>query len=396
MPSFGLSFLSRESLRQARRFMNADQSGVRDEIGFLLVHQRYADRFFPGTSVLHTRLRYVLFIPWLYDDARRNRKRGMRAKDRIVAGELDLTSRLLGGDGVIGGRTYPKPSDQPPNFVYWTALQHWGLLREHPQGGQWSRAQVERLLDQPVAPNLRDEDEQPLADAAWPFAAPNPSDDWRSGQKLSFKLSQPEKTFLAVRLRSTISNGVEGKPSLLSLLVGRRLTADHAWSREICALARHERDALERAGQAAALAAIGRAIYAAQVETLKSKRDKRSCSDLHRSALANIVKDWGAQARELDWALFEDDMNGLPPLVGTALRATLEWVRCSSRDPMELEIPFRDAEEARKGRRARLSLTFGGVERRLEWKNDEHPVAEPLHYRWGNVRRLLKDLEGVR
>ena len=24
-----------------------------------------ADRFFPGTSVLHTRLRYALFVPWL-------------------------------------------------------------------------------------------------------------------------------------------------------------------------------------------------------------------------------------------------------------------------------------------------------------------------------------------
>ena len=55
-------------MRDARKFMAADQQGVRDEIGFLTVHQRYADRFFPGTSVLHTRLRYVLFVPWLYRD----------------------------------------------------------------------------------------------------------------------------------------------------------------------------------------------------------------------------------------------------------------------------------------------------------------------------------------
>ena len=44
---------------------NGEQD-TRDEIGFLLIHQGFADRFFPGTSVLHTRIRYVLFIPWLY------------------------------------------------------------------------------------------------------------------------------------------------------------------------------------------------------------------------------------------------------------------------------------------------------------------------------------------
>jgi hypothetical protein len=66
--SFGMTYLSPDAMRDARKFMSADQKGVRDEIGFLIVHQRYADRFFPGTSVLHTRLRYVLFVPWLYRD----------------------------------------------------------------------------------------------------------------------------------------------------------------------------------------------------------------------------------------------------------------------------------------------------------------------------------------
>ncbi|KAB0678465.1 hypothetical protein F6X38_15635 [Aureimonas leprariae] len=53
MSSFGLTFLSRAALRQAERAMLGGSAGVRDEVGFLLVHQRYADRFFPGTSVLH-------------------------------------------------------------------------------------------------------------------------------------------------------------------------------------------------------------------------------------------------------------------------------------------------------------------------------------------------------
>ena len=56
--------LSREEMRQAERLASGEQD-TRDEIGFLLIHQGFADRFFPGTSVLHTRVRYALFVPWL-------------------------------------------------------------------------------------------------------------------------------------------------------------------------------------------------------------------------------------------------------------------------------------------------------------------------------------------
>ncbi|WP_207385121.1 DUF6361 family protein [Achromobacter xylosoxidans] len=70
MSSFGFTFLSRKALGQAEQMMFGGAAGVRDEVGFLIVHQRYADHFFPGTSVLHTRLRYALLIPWLYQSLR--------------------------------------------------------------------------------------------------------------------------------------------------------------------------------------------------------------------------------------------------------------------------------------------------------------------------------------
>jgi hypothetical protein len=51
MAEFGWTYLSRKSLRQAEDQLSGDTQGVRDEIGFLLIHQHYADRFFPGTSI---------------------------------------------------------------------------------------------------------------------------------------------------------------------------------------------------------------------------------------------------------------------------------------------------------------------------------------------------------
>ncbi len=398
MPSFGISYLSKQALRDARRFMDADQKGVRDEIGFLIVHQRYADRFFPGTSVLHTRLRYALFVPWLYEDVREARQGGLKPAERLARAELRLTGRLIGEAGVIGGLVYPKPIDQPPSYVYWTALQKWGLLGERPGGGSWSRAQVNRLLA--IAPKsmLADDDDQPLDRQPWPFTAcPPRSADWADDGKLSFKLGKDEGRGLARFLRAVDSPAFPGEPSLLSRLVGKPLgSAEHAWDETVLELAGPERPALLRAGQAAALSAVGRAIYAAQVEALKETLDRRRCSDVHRAALPGVVADWGAHAAALDWAAFEEDMQSFSTPVREALAATLDWIRCGSSDPLELEPAYRRAEEYRKQRRARLARTHDGVERRLEWSNEEHGAAEPLHYRWRNVKRLLADLEGVR
>ena len=55
-PGLGWVLLSRDALKRAETQLKENAQGVLDEIGFLALHRAYADRFFPGTSVLHTRL----------------------------------------------------------------------------------------------------------------------------------------------------------------------------------------------------------------------------------------------------------------------------------------------------------------------------------------------------
>ena len=74
-PTLGWTMLSRAEMRQVERSLANSDQDTRDEIGFLLIHQGFADRFFPGTSVLHTRVRYALFVPWLYQRAAFSRRR---------------------------------------------------------------------------------------------------------------------------------------------------------------------------------------------------------------------------------------------------------------------------------------------------------------------------------
>ena len=124
--------LSREEMRQVERSLANSEQDTRDEIGFLLIHQGFADRFFPGTSVLHTRVRYVLFLPWLYLQAASSRRRGTDLDTAIRRHLIQLAFRLkqFGQEptGVIGGDKLGQLTSQPPDRVYWTALRGWGLL----------------------------------------------------------------------------------------------------------------------------------------------------------------------------------------------------------------------------------------------------------------------------
>jgi len=121
----GWIHFSRDALRRAEARLKAEQEGVRDEIGFLLLHQAYADRFFPGTSVLQTRLRYIFFVPWLYLDLMRS-FRGGDFERELIQKEIELTERLKHiNDGVIAAA--PTRTNVTTGLdVYWTALGHGG------------------------------------------------------------------------------------------------------------------------------------------------------------------------------------------------------------------------------------------------------------------------------
>ncbi len=151
-----------DALAKAKAQMDEESMGVRDEIGFLTIHQRYADRFFPGTSVLHTRARYALFVPWHFGDLAGltgpAAQRALQERERVLAGRL----RDAGEAQVIGSRIFPKPSSQPPSTVYWNALASWGILRPRPDGRTVSRAQAHRLLK--AAGGATDDDKQNAED----------------------------------------------------------------------------------------------------------------------------------------------------------------------------------------------------------------------------------------
>src|SRR5262245_6179884 len=128
--AFGWTQIARSDVAKAAELLKSGERGVRDEIGFLTLHQGFADRFFPGTSVLQTRLRYALFVPWQIQDLEDHpRIGGVPAEERLKRAERNLVIRLRGADhGVIGLRSERYEPAQPPSTIYWTALRLWGIL----------------------------------------------------------------------------------------------------------------------------------------------------------------------------------------------------------------------------------------------------------------------------
>ena len=86
------------------------EDGTVDELGIGSIRDTIADALYPGTSVLHSRARYFLFIPWLLAHAA-NEAGPSDGTARLRTLEARLIESLLAGgetDGVIGRQARAK------------------------------------------------------------------------------------------------------------------------------------------------------------------------------------------------------------------------------------------------------------------------------------------------
>ena len=399
----GWVLLSREAVARAEEALASNEKGVRDEVGFLALHQGFADRFFPGTSVLHTRLRYVLFVPWLMEkvaaDAATDIARRFSAAETALAGQLKAGSDP---GGIIGGRVWPRETAQPPSMAYWRALGSWGILRQQSDGSLPSRTQTLRRLARRSArlkSRLTDDDGGALDDdTSSPFVSlPQAPEALRvRGESLDFALLPKERRFLHRHLLG-VRRPDTTRRSLLARLTEAAVgpAAENLWVAEIAAVAGSEdRSALVTARKAAALAGIGRGVYAALVELARAN-DRLPESTIHQDHLEEMMELYGHDASDIDLDALNDLLPNLPKDLSDVLAETKDWVAVGEPDPSALSETYCKAEHRRKGLRARLSDTVAGRQRRAEWDPKEHHPAEPLHYRWPNVRRLLTDLQAT-
>lgn len=101
----------------------------RDELGLGGIRDSFADQLFPGTSTIQTRLRYMLFVPWIYISLERQRLKGEKfareadRRERELIRTLQAAKDNFGVIGAVAGTGLKRL----PSSIYWGGLGSWGI-----------------------------------------------------------------------------------------------------------------------------------------------------------------------------------------------------------------------------------------------------------------------------
>lgn len=103
----------------------------RDELGIGPIRDAFSDLLFPGTSVLQTRARYYLFIPWCYLASDVVRLSGQKYREKGRANERALIKVLRASEsadmtGLIGARSGVNVVNLPSD-IYWNGMIKYGV-----------------------------------------------------------------------------------------------------------------------------------------------------------------------------------------------------------------------------------------------------------------------------
>lgn len=212
--------------QRAQRIMALFQEReTRDELGLGAIRDSIADHLFPGTSTIQTRLRYMLFIPWLYRALERRDISETQLRTEARDKEVRLADALKAGGestGIIGRDAGPR-LQRLPSSVYWAGLGSWGI-RAFP-GSLDSLFVAMRGRGRSRAASIGEDALAGTdAQAAWNAGLPKAPDDLLD--RAVFQLTTDEAQFLIDRL-------VASQPaSLLAMLAREGINADcdHIWA----------------------------------------------------------------------------------------------------------------------------------------------------------------------
>ncbi len=132
-----LDFSSEEQRRTREILRLFEEKESRDELGIGQVRDAFSDLLFPGTSVLLTRARYFLIVPWCaqHADSTAHYKRGRLTLDAVERRALVALMKESPGEvGIIGARAGTKVKNLP-SVLYNQALERYGISRPAAEDG---------------------------------------------------------------------------------------------------------------------------------------------------------------------------------------------------------------------------------------------------------------------
>lgn len=367
----------------------------RDELGLGSVRDAFADRLFPGTSTIQTRLRYMLFVPWIYSQLEHERVRSADIAARARKAEIALIKPLTESEdssGVFGNRA-GSALQRLPSSIYWAGLGAWGIRRFDGSQEEYHRALDALYARREHAARRRHQDDDLEPEAAlqtWHPRVPAPPNGFPDGA--SFALTREEAEFILDRIASS------QKDSLLAHLVLRCKPADVAfpWKHpERAGFSEPHREWLDHARRFSKVMQGAAFLYNLALAEI-AKRD--DLIEVHR---ANLVK-WAKGLDRTDiraWSLarlFELTMDQGHTITIATRQFIQAWVELAAGKPETLaddsfaKMLVERRERKLKGVRSR----FTNVRARDQWSG--YAGTARLSYRWSTVRTFLEDLHAAR
>ena len=375
------------------------EKGTLDELGFGTIRDSFSDHFFPGLSTLHTRARYLLFVPWVYGRLEREKVPWAQVDARARHAQA-LVARALqtGGEGeaqgVIGIQA-GESIQRTPAVIYWSAFRRFGIWRFPGSIGQYY-ASLQRAGARPDA--VRSDDGELVEQSGvrgWHQGLPK--EPPRLLESTTFALSFEEADYLRERILTEVPH------TLLALVIqgSQRISRiDVPWLHPDRSQfpPQLQRD-LDQAHRFAIISYGAAILYNLLVAEKAAEAELPIAQGLIEryrpayDAWADEVTDQGAFIR--DWNLGElwETVMGKGHRIPHSTRQFVEtWVASVQADPHAAadnagtRRAIQHRELALKGGLARLTHR-----RALERFSGSAGLVQQ-NYRWPNVRRIAGDI----
>lgn len=366
---------------------------TRDELGFGSIRNVFADQFFPGTTLMQTRPRYFLVVPWLYQMLARKRSARADIANAMRREELRMIETLKAAgetDGVIGKRS-GKRLVRTPSSIFWLGLRDWGICRFPGIQDDFHR-HFERLVSGDAGER---DDDGVLVEAArgmaWDPHLPPPPEGFPDDFDLNLRRNE------AIYLRERIIHSC--KDSVLSTFVRKAKPAEVRYVWEHPAVVELPASLAEAVEHARILALVAHGAVMLYGLMLNEKLASNPERDERIETLRQHLRTWSGEARSdlglarWDRAAFWSTVTKRGPLSERTRRFVDRWLELAvwtRTDGGAGETAARHAVEERerqlKGARSRLHNR-----RALELWNPADSFAR-IDYRWPTAQRHLEEI----
>jgi hypothetical protein len=373
---------------------------TRDELGVGVIRDLLADEFFPGTSTIQTRLRYMLFVPWIYQslEAEGCPSIGLAAGARKR--EVELVKVLSKSDDKAGvfGKRAGGDLRRLPSSVYWAGLGIWQIRRFNGSQEQYQiaiddiykqRSNRQRALELARRRGEGLDAVGTLSSLTWHPGIPSPPKGFPYTATLH--LTREEAQFIEDQIITTQPQSLFARIVLLPLA-----DVDYPWRHpSLSRFTQEQRDLLHHADL------FSQTMYGAAILYNLMLAKKKASAELVKARLGDAEQwllslDRGSLDKwELDWALplaFKHQQALSPHTLGFC-RRWVELVR-SSGDAIMNEKTAQDLIQSREMRLKGGRSRFSNPRALDQWSGSAG--LSRMDYRWSTVTRFIRDLrEGL-